>query len=328
MPRKIEISHRTIIFTVLLVISLWVLLQIADIILMLFISVILMSATKPTIDRLEELHIPRGLSILILYLLLWVVIGFVLAGLIPGLIDQTTKLIKILPDAIGNIQFLSDHQQDITQQLVERLGALPTAILKFVFDMFGNLLSVLTTTVVTFYLLLERKKLNTHLESLLEDIPHERIVRIIDTVELRLGHWVRGELVLMLAVGTFTYIGLLILGIEMALPLAILAGLLELIPNVGPIISSVPAILIALMVSPLTGLATAALYLLVQFLENHLLVPKIMQKAVGVSPLVSIISLMIGFRLAGSIGAILAIPTILVIESVGRELLRLSRNKD
>ena len=134
-----------------------------------------------------------------------------------------------------------------------------------------------------------------------------------------MGSWVRGELTLMLAVGIFTYIGLSILGVEIALPLAILAGILEIVPNIGPIISAVPAVLVALTIHPLTALATASLYFLVQLAENNFLVPKIMQKAVGVNPLISILGLMIGFRLAGPAGAILALPSIIVIHTIGLE---------
>ena len=125
----------------------------------------------------------------------------------------------------------------------------------------------------------------------------------------------------MFSVGLLTYIGLTILGVDIALPLAVLAGLLEIVPNIGPVISAIPAVLIAFPIHPILALSTAALYFLVQFLENHILVPNIMKRATGVSPLTSIIGLMIGFRLVGPIGAILAIPTIIVIRSLAKEYL-------
>jgi predicted PurR-regulated permease PerM len=125
-----------------------------------------------------------------------------------------------------------------------------------------------------------------------------------------------------------TYLGLFLLGIDTALPLAILAGMLEIIPTVGPIVSSIPAVVIASVVHPLLGLSTAALYFLIQFIENNLLVPQVMQKTTGVSPLVSILGLMVGFRLGGVVGAVLAIPLILVFQTLGPSFFSLSRLED
>ncbi len=113
------------------------------------------------------------------------------------------------------------------------------------------------------------------------------------------------------------------MGIDIAIPLAIIAGLLEIIPNIGPTLSAVPAVLIGLSISPFMAVSTAALYFLVQFLENNLLVPNVMKKATGVNPIVSIVSLMIGFKLAGPLGAVLSIPTVLIIQTIGLEFFSL-----
>ena len=319
MPKKIEISHRTIIFTVLFLALLWVVFQVREIILMLFVSLILMSAFNPAVDWMEKLRLPRGLAILIVYIFVWTAVGLIVAGIVPALIDQTSRLIHLIPSAISQVELFNANQQTITQQLLSQIGTLPENLLKFTVGLFGNLLAVLTTLVMTFYLLLERKHLNKYLSSIWGGDKSVQISKTVNEIERRLGSWVRGELVLMLAVGTLTYIGLLILGVDIALPLAILAGILEIVPNIGPTISAVPAVLVALTIHPLTALATASLYFLVQLAENNFLVPKIMQKAVGVNPLISILGLMIGFRLAGPAGAILALPSIIVIHTIGLE---------
>lgn len=319
MPKKIEISHRTIIFTVFFLLLLWVLFQVRETILMLFVSIILMSAFNPAVDLLGKLHLPRGIAILIVYIFVWTAVGLIVAGIVPALVDQTNRLIHLIPSAISKVELFNTNQQAITQQLLSQIGTLPENLLRLTVGLFGNLLAVLTTLVMTFYLLLERKHLNNYLSTIWEGDKSARISKTVNEIERRLGSWVRGELVLMLAVGTLTYIGLSILGVEIALPLAILAGILEIVPNIGPTISAVPAALVALTIHPLTALATVALYFLVQLVENNLLVPKIMQKAVGVNPLVSIVGLMIGFRLAGPAGAVLAIPIIIVVHIIGLE---------
>lgn len=112
------------------------------------------------------------------------------------------------------------------------------------------------------------------------------------------------------------YIGLFFLGIEFAIPLAVLAGLLEMVPTVGPILSAVPAILVAFSHSPVLALSVLALYIIVQQVENNILVPLIMKRSVGLSPVLTILALMIGGRFAGIAGAILAVPILLTIQEI------------
>ena len=147
MPKTIEISHRTIIFTVLFLLSLWVAFQIKDVFLMLFVSVILMSALTPFVDRLEKLRIPRGLSIFVIYLLLWGLIGGLIAAIVPDLIDQSTRLIKILPTTLNQIEFINTHQQEISKEILGRLGSLPEGLIKLSLGLFSNILGVGTTLV-------------------------------------------------------------------------------------------------------------------------------------------------------------------------------------
>ncbi len=315
MPRKIEISYKTIVFAVGFVLSLWLIWQVKNILLTVFVSLILMAALNPLVDLFEKWRLSRGLAILIAYIILWLFIGLGLAGIIPPLIDQTRHLIIRLPVALSHVEFFNSNQQAITRELLSQIGALPENLLRFTFSIFGNVLALFTTLVITYYLLLERK-------NLIDKYLNAKISKTILDIEKRLGSWVRGELFLMFAVGTLTYVGLLFLGIDIALPLAILAGILEIVPNIGPVISAVPAVLIALTLSPVTALATASLYFLVQIVENNFLVPRIMQAAVGVNPLISILGLMTGFQLAGPAGAVLAIPLIIVIQTIGLEYYR------
>ncbi len=315
MPRKVEISHRTIVFVVLLLAALWLVFQIRDVIFIIFVAFIIMSALNPLVDRLQKLRLPRSLSILIVYIIVWGLIGSVLAIIIRPLFDQTTHLLTLLPAALGRIELFSNNQEVITTQFLNRIGTLPADIFKFIVEVFGNLLSVFTTLVISFYMLLERRNLDEIASSVFGHDNQGKVSKIITTIETRLGGWVRGEIVLMFSIGIMTYVGLSLLGVEIALPLAIIAGILEVVPNIGPTISAVPAVLVALTIHPFTAIATVALYILIQLLENNLLVPHIMRRAVGVNPLVSILSLMIGLRLAGPAGAVLAIPLVIVAQT-------------
>ncbi len=131
-----------------------------------------------------------------------------------------------------------------------------------------------------------------------------------------MSSWFWGEIILMFVVGTMTYIGLNIIGMKYALALAVLAGLLEVIPSLGPIASSIPAILIGLSYSPIMGLYSTILYLIVQQLENNLVVPIVMKKATGLHPIITLIAMVVGGKLAGIMGVLLAVPSTIFIETI------------
>lgn len=278
----------------------------------LFIAVILMSALNPSVRRLESFKLPRWLAILIIYLFVLVALGLGLSGVLPPLIDQTSTLINKIPELFRQFKVFGIDEKVIAFQF-SQLTSVPVNIIKFTVGVFSNIIEIFALAVFTFYLLLERKNLDHYLTVLLGEEKEKEIELIINKIENRLGSWVRGELLLMLIVGTLNYLGFRIIGIEFALPLAILAFLLEIVPTIGPSIAALPAILIALTISPFHALATAGWCFLVQQLENSIFVPRVMKKIAGVNPLISILSLAVGFKLAGIGGAILAIPTFIVI---------------
>lgn len=326
MPRKIEISHRTIIFVVVFAASLWFLFQIRQIILMLFIAVILMSALNPSVKKLESWHFPRWLAITLIYLLTILFLGFGIGGIVPPLVDQTATLIGQIPGFFRQFQFLGIDEKILAAQL-GNLTAVPANLFKLVSGIFSNILAILALGVITFYLLLERKDLNHYLTFLFGEEKEKQIETVINKIESRLGGWVRGELLLMFTVGLLNYLGFRIIGLDFALPLAILAFILEIVPNVGPTLAAFPAILIALTISPYHALAVMGWCFLVQQVENSLLVPKIMKKIAGVNPLVSLLLLAVGFKLAGIGGAALAIPTFIALGVIFKDIYSSRNNK-
>ena len=319
MPKKIEISHKTIIFTILFLVFLWLIFQIRQILLILFVSLILMSALNPSVKKLEKIKIPRWLSILIIYIVVMTILGVAIGGVIPPLIEQTTTLIEHIPEFFQQFKILGIDEKMLTSQL-STFTAIPANIIKFIFGLFSNIVAILALGVISFYLLMERKNLDQYLAILFGEDKEKEIEKVINKIEDRLGGWVRGQLLLMLIVGLLNYLGFRIIGIDYALPLAILAFFLEIVPNLGPTLAALPAVIIGLTVSPLHALAVAGWCFLVQQLENSILVPRIMKKIAGVNPLISIIFLAIGFKLAGIGGAILAIPTFIVLEVVASEI--------
>ena len=317
MTSKIEISHRTIIFTVIFLLALWVLFQIRDILFLVFIAFILMAALRPLVDWFVWVRVPRILSILLIYGIVFGFFGVSLAGAIPTLVIQSTKFVQELPVFLEKVM---PYWNIDVRSLSAQIAPISENILKLTVGIFSNLLTTMTVLVFTFYFLLERKKLESTLTNTMGEDAAQRVVVALKEVESRLGAWVNGELFLMALVGGFVYVGLTLLHVDFALPLAIIAGVLEIVPMIGPIVSAIPAVLVALTMSPLLALSVVALYFIVQQVENNIFVPLILKKSVGLSPIVTIFGLMVGGRLAGVVGAVLAVPIILVLQVVLRTL--------
>jgi predicted PurR-regulated permease PerM len=319
--KRIEISYKTIVFTVLFLISLFVIWQIRNLILLIFISFVFMNALNPAVSRLEKLKIPRALSIIIWYLAIISVISFVIAGIVPILTEQTTGLVNSLPNIIKNIKIFGTNPVDFSSQF-NFLQNVPENIARTAIDIVSNIFSVFVIFFLTFYLLMEKKNFPKYGKDFFGDKGQEVFLTIIDRIQLRLGSWVNAELVLMIAIGLLSYIGYMILGLKYAVPLAIFAGLLEAVPTIGPTIATLLAGLVGLTVSPLTALLAVGWGIAVQQIENNFIVPKVMKSTVGLNPLVTIIIIAIGAKLAGIVGAILAIPLFLTAEVVFQVLIR------
>lgn len=307
MPTRVEISYKTIIFTVIFLLSLWFVYEIRAIISLVFVSFILMSAFKPWADWLDKYHVPRIISVLIIYIFLILIIAWGASSILPVLVTQTIHLGENLPKYLSSVApFLKIDYQVLTQQV----APLGENVVKVTIGVFSNIITLFTLIIISFYLLIERKNLHQYLTNITGESKAKKWVEIVGKIEERLGAWVRGQLMLAVTIGVATYIGLSIIGLPYTLALAILAGLLEIVPIIGPIISAIPAILVALTTSPLLALITVATYFIIQQLESHLVVPLVMKQTVGLPPLVTIISLMIGARVAGITGALLAVPMV------------------
>jgi predicted PurR-regulated permease PerM len=313
--KKIEISTKTIIFTVLFLISLFVLWQVKSLIVLLFVSIVFMQALNPTVARLEKFKIPRPLGILVSYIVILSFISFAVAGIVPALIEQTTSLINSIPDIIQNTKILGANAADFSSQF-KILENVPTNIAKMAISIVSNIFAMSVIFFITFYLLMEKKNLSKYGQSFLGQKGNEKFLRIIDLLEVKIGSWVNAQLILMVVIGILSYLGFLFLGLKYAIPLAIFAGLLEAVPTIGPTISTIVAGLIGFTISPITGLLVILWGIIVQQLENNFLVPKIMSKTVGFNPLITIILIAAGAKIGGILGAVLAIPVVLTAEII------------
>ena len=324
-PLKVEISHKTVIFIASFIIGLWIVAKLSNVIVLLVLSFILLSALLKPVQWLVAKKIPRAVSVLIIYLIIIILAALVIGIIVPPLVLQTTGFVNKLPQIISAADnYLVFHKipvENLSSIIAKQANQFTGDIVQITSKIVSSIFLIVTLLVLTFYFLLEWKSLIKLLASLFSGEQEKKIISIFSKVEGGLGRWVRGQLLLSVIVSILTYIGLFIIGIPFALPLALIAGIFEILPIVGPIIAAVPAILVGLTISPVMGLATAAVFVVVQQLENHLVVPVVMSRVVGVQPPIIIIALLIGAKLAGITGAFLAVPIIVVIKILTKELL-------
>ncbi len=314
MVRKVEISHKTIIFSFFFLLFAWFIYFIRDIVLQLFASLIIVSIVNPVVVKLSKFKIPKAISILVSYILIIGALVVAVSAILPPLAEQTTNLANNLPGFVEELRLSKYLNEGSVNELISQLGSLPGQIIRTGLTVFSNVLSILTVLIFAFYILLIRDKLEESLEGLLGKEKSKEIVYMINLIESKLGGWARGQLTLMFAIGLVTYIGLLILGIPYALPLALLAGILEIVPFIGPIIAAVPVVILGFSSSNFLGFAALSLTVLIQQLENYVFVPKIMEKSTGVSPIIVLIALAIGYRLAGITGTLISVPVVIIIQ--------------
>ena len=315
MPQKVEISSKTIVFTVSFILLLGVIWLIKDLIFSLFIAFIIAGALRQPVNYLEKKKIPRSLASIVIYFIFIFVIFYLFALIIPPLVGEIIVLFKNLPNIISKV-FPNASSIFNFNFLSNNIPSLANETISLIRSAFSNVIFITSTLFFGFYFLLEKNLAQRLLGNFFDDIELDRINLISERAQKRMAGWFWGEIILMIAVGLLTYIGLSFMGIKYALALAVLSGLLEIVPNLGPITATVPAFFIGLSQSYFLGLSMIGLYLIVQQLENNLIVPIVMKKAVGIHPIITLIALVIGGKLAGIMGVLLAIPTTIFIETI------------
>lgn len=312
-----------VIFGLFIVAAGWILLQIRDIILLVFLSYIIMSSILPLVEYLRKKHFPKTLAVAIPYFGMVLAILLIIVPLVPFVISQIQSLVAGFPfylkQAAQTFGFSIDPAQ-IQAYLADELNSLSRNALIVTSKVFGGLFSLLAIFIISFYLLLYYNEFKRLFSRLFSHDTRPSVLATLDAINYKLGAWLRGELILMFFIGLMSWIALTLLNVPYALPLALLAGILEVVPTLGPTLSAVPSVIVALTVSPTLAITVVLAYIVIQLVENNFLVPKVMEKAVGLNPVVIILGVMIGTSLMGIAGALLAIPLISFILVVLKSL--------
>lgn len=292
----------------------------------LFIAFVLFSVVNPIVDKLHNHHVPRPLGVMVIYLLLFTVVISTFVLLVPPVIDQTRDLLKSFPEyadktLLGFSQIkeysaqygILDDVKNNLDAVQEGIGGGVKGVFSMVSDIFGGVARFFIILVIAFYMVVDRGSLGGFLGNIIPVTYKNRVLADIRGIQEKLGLWARAQLILSVVIFVLTFVLLSIFKIKYALVLALLAGLTEFIPYLGPILSAIPAVFLGFLQSPVSALIVLGIYFVVQQIENIVLVPQVMKKAVGINPIISIIALMSGFKLAGIFGAVIAIPFVVAV---------------
>lgn len=292
-----------------------------EILIVVFVAYIIVAALNPVVAFLRSRGIPKTIAVIITFFATLTLFILIIAPLVPFFISQIQQLAKSFPSYVQQAAGAIGVQLD-TKEIGKLVSPqqLSRNALNLAGGVFGGFFSIVSTIAISFYLLLSYDKAKLNVASLFSKKHREKAISTIDQVNEKLGGWLQGQFLLSVSIGIITWISLTAIQMPFALPLAVLAGLFEIVPTVGPIIAAVPAVIVALTISPNMALVVVILYLVIQLLENQIFVPRIMQRAVGLNPVIVIIGVIVGDRLLGIPGALLSVPFISLLVLISKNL--------
>lgn len=325
---QLDLASKIILKVVAVVLILGFLWLIRDILIVVLLALVLASAMEPMVDYLNRRRIPRSVSVLGAYFIVIALVALIASIITPIVIEQFKLLTLNLPLYALEIQarypnltalFGGADINTVIQSLFS--GADGTnGVVNRTIGLFNGLFAVITILVISFYLVAADRGMKKFIHDIVPSSHQSVVMNLIAKIQHKMGLWVVGQLILSVFIFLLTYIGLSILGVKYALFLALIAGLLEVVPYVGPFLAAIPAVFFALIQSPALVVGVIILYIIIQKTEGYILVPKVMEKTVGTSPLVVLLALLIGFKLAGILGLLLAVPLAGAITVVIAEL--------
>ena len=319
MTQKIDISTSTLFRFILIILGLVFLYLVRDILLMIFIALIIAAAIDAPVDWMAQRKIRRVFWTMIVYILIFLALILFIYLVFPPLASQIKILASNLPEYLEKLgtNFAIIKQKigpDTLRQILDRtssqLSWAGSNILGAAVNIFGGIFSAAVILVISMYLVIQDKGIKDFLASITPSEHRLYVLSLTERIQVKLGAWLRGQLLLILIVGALVFIGLTLLKVNFALTLAILAGVLEIIPYIGPILAGLTAVLLAFLQSPLLSLLVLILFIVIHQLEGYVIVPQVMKRVVGLNPLVVMIAIIVGGKLGGVLGVVVAVPLV------------------
>ena len=326
-----------VVCTAIGIVVLWTLYLVRSQLFLLYVSALFATGLAPLVRMIERQRLipigsrrlPRVAAILVIYGAVLGTIGGIGAAVIPPMVEQGQELWKQLPTHLDTIQQRlvewglvgpGTSWKELLQQAPAGSGDAVTTVFAALWGFVGGLVGFISILLLTFYLLVEAQGVFNVFVRLFPYHQRRQIRQVSELVAIKVSAWLGGQMLLGFIIGVTTGIGLALMGVPYFFVLAVIAGIGEMIPMVGPLLSAIPAVAVAFTVSPGLAFGVAVFFMVQQFLENNVLVPKVMGQQVGLSAVTVIVSLAIGSELAGFVGAILAVPTAAIIQVLVEEL--------
>jgi predicted PurR-regulated permease PerM len=315
----------------------WALYLVRSQLLLLYVAGLFATGLAPLVRMIERQRIlpigtkrlPRAVAILVIYAAVLGTIAGIGAAVVPPMVRQSQEFWKALPQLIDQAQARLVSWGLISadasyKELLERAptgsGDLVTMIIATLWGFVGGIFGFVTMLLLTFYLLVDSQSLFDFFVRLFPRRRRQQVAQVSALVTIKVSAWLGGQMLLGFIIGVTTAIGLALMGVPYFFVLAMIAGIGEMIPMVGPLLSAIPAVAVAFTVSPGLALGVAVFFIVQQMLENNVLVPKVMGETVGLTAVTVIASLVIGTELLGFVGALLAVPTAAIIQVLVEEL--------
>ena len=329
MNKEVVISVKTIFVTLLALLGIYVIYKLGPIIGILFIAtliVISMESAVKYFTRLTLFNKPlsRGAAVIISYLILTAILIGVVTFIVPPVVSESQKMIVNLSSIMRNITLPGNLELNFSE-LIPQASKVTTGILSATVSVFTNVAAFISLIIISIYMSLDWLNIKKNFIGIFPDKMGETVEETFEEIEKSVGAWVRGELLLMLVIGLASFVGLAILGIKYFVALAIVAGIAEAIPMIGPVISGILAGIVGFTESPIKGIGVVVLFILIQQLENNILVPKVMGRVSGFRPLIVLIALLVGSHFFGIVGAICAMPVTMIGTIILKRYLGLSK---
>jgi predicted PurR-regulated permease PerM len=315
--RTLHIPTGTALRLLLLVGLALVVYYVREVVVTVFVALVLAAALDPTISWMERRGIPRGTAMLLILTLAFATLYGLVSLMLPLVMEEGGQFARTVYEFYERgIETLRNSPNEHVRNTIQRLlvttpqGVTQAgeALLGGALGMFSGALGLVGVVVLTLYGSVHREDL---LRMILALTPAESRIgtaRLLNRIRERLGLWLRGQLILGAIIFAMSYFGLTLLQVKFALVLALIAGITEWIPILGPLLGAIPAVLVAVSQYPMLGVWVIVLYVAIQQLENYLIVPRVIAHGTGLNPLLVIIAILLGAKLAGILGIFLAVP--------------------
>lgn len=318
---SISISPGSIVVGILLILGVGVLWYLRDLVLILLTAIVIASAMEPAVHGLMRRKVPRLAAVVFMYLFVAAIFFGIIFFFVPPVLEDAAAFFATLPQTISEIDvtqvtnFLPENIasslsiSELLREISGSLGGASGSAFTTLSAFFGGIASFVLIVVFSFYFSVQETGVDDFLRVVTPAREQNYVLHLWKRSQDKIGKWMQGQLVLGVIVGVLVYLGLMILGVPYALLLAVLAGVFELIPVFGPVLSAIPAIAVAVTHGGVPeGFLVLGLYLVVQQFEAHLIYPVVVKKVVGVPPLLVILSLIVGYQIAGFLGVLLSVP--------------------